>query len=199
MTSLDTANGNKTTFLPVAGVALRDLRIEDMEPLRQWRNAQLDILRHTEPLSRESQQAYWADVIQPMQSQPVQQRSQMLWAYTENDTLVGYGGLTYIDWAAKRSELAFLLNPELNQPVERFQQYWSSFLGLVLNKAFDEYGLNRVFTETYDHRPYSYPVLESHGFRCEGRLKQHRWIAAQNTLVDSVFYGCLASDVRGVA
>ncbi len=46
MTSLDTAIGNKTTFLPVDVVALRDLRIEDMEPLRLWRNAQLDILRH---------------------------------------------------------------------------------------------------------------------------------------------------------
>ena len=196
MTSSNASIDANTTFLPVPGVALRDLQATDMESLRRWRNAQTDILRHPAPLSVEDQQAYWTDVIQPMLAQPLHQRSQVLWAYTENGALIGYGGLTYIDWAAKRSELAFLLDPALNEPTERFQRYWSSFLALVLPKAFDELGLNRVFTETYDHRPYSYPVLESHGFRCEGRLKDHRWIAALGRTVDSVFYGCLASDVH---
>ena len=42
------------------------IRYEDREPIRAWRNAQLEVLRQAEPLTTEQQEAYFQRVVLPL-------------------------------------------------------------------------------------------------------------------------------------
>ena len=45
---------------------LLPIRLEDREAIRQWRNAQLDILRQAAPLTTEAQDRYFREVVGPL-------------------------------------------------------------------------------------------------------------------------------------
>ncbi len=67
---------------------------------------------------------------------------------------VGYGGLTNIDWEARRAELSFLVEPARATDPECYEGDLRAFLALVVDGlVFADLGLHRVFTETYDIRP----------------------------------------------
>lgn len=166
--------------------SITPLREEDILLVKEWRNEQIDILRQKEPLTDEQQINYYKTIVLPLMS--TREPSDILISYLYQGECIGYGGLTHIDWTNRRAEISFLLATERNYNLELYQKEFTIFLKLIKQIAFGELELNRLFTETYDVRPYVIDVLESSGFEYEGRLKEH--VLIKGKYVDSVLHGC---------
>ncbi|WP_216671586.1 GNAT family N-acetyltransferase [Saccharibacillus qingshengii] len=165
------------------------LRESHMPFIKQWRNEQMDVLRQNKRLTDEDQKRYYRQVIEPsfIQEQP----SLILFAFFLNDELIGYGGLTNLNWEHKRAEISYLLKTERSSEVDtqRYTHDFGAFLTLMKHIAFQELGIHRLFTETYDIRPVHIRVLEENGFRFEGRMYDH--VSINGRYVDSLLHGCL--------
>ncbi len=165
------------------------IREADMMAIKQWRNDQMEVLRQSRPLSDEDQLRYYNGPIRASFEQ--EQPRIMLFSYLLDHQLIGYGGLTNIDWENKRAEISYLLETGRSKESNR-RQYsddFSSFLALMKRIAFEELSFNRLFTETFDIRPLHIEVLENNGFRFEGRMRLHVQIHGQ--YIDSLIHGCL--------
>lgn len=168
--------------------SFRRLQLSDAESIRQWRNAQLAILRQRKPLSQASQNQYFAEVLLP--SYLEEQPKMLLFATCVDNELVGYGGLVHIDWSNQRGELSFLVDSSLEHDIQSKTRVFNSFFTVLRNLAFNELGLNRVFTETFDSRPDHVEMLESFGFVLEGRMYEHIRLPT-GTFSDSLLHGYL--------
>lgn len=168
---------------------LVSLRKEDMPAIKDWRNAQLSILRQKKVLTDEDQNAYFSQVVLPAQAQSNPQ--QILFSYLEDKILVGYGGLVHISWENYCAEMSFLLNPQYVEDRQKYDFLFSNFIHLVANFAFDTLSLNRIYTETYATRFFHMKLLEYNGFSLEGRLREHVFLDEEKKFVDAVFHGLL--------
>jgi hypothetical protein len=179
----------KENILEQDNYHIEPLRQEDMMKIKEYRNKQMDVLRQKQPLTDEGQVLYYQKVVIPLFE--VEEPKQLLFSYFYNKELIGYGGLTNIDWEAKRAEVSFLVNPNRvknNQLYEKDFQYFLNFLKRI---AKQQLKFNRLFTETYDIRPFHVGILEANGFEFEGRMRQH--VVIKNEFVDSLLHGCLLS------
>ena len=167
--------------------SLVTIREEDLLIIKDWRNKQIDVLRQKAPLTDEDQMVYYHQVIKPSFTQ--ESPSLILFSYLLKNQCIGYGGLTNIDWEVPRAEISFLMNPERINDTSLYQKEFTVFLKLLKKAAFEDLGMNRLFTETYDIRPTHIATLELNGFKREGRMKNH--VMAQGRLVDSLIHGCL--------
>ncbi|WP_164985186.1 GNAT family N-acetyltransferase [Ammoniphilus sp. CFH 90114] len=163
------------------------IREEDILLIKEWRNEQMEVLRQNAKLTDEGQKRYYVEAIKP--SFDHENPRLILFSYLRDNQCIGYGGLTNVDWAAKRAEISFLLDTARTHAVEQYQVDFAVFLELMKQVAFRDIGLNRLFTETFDIRPHHLAVIEKAGFCLEGRMKQHAW--ADSRLVDSLIHGYL--------
>lgn len=170
----------------------RPIDESDLPELMRWRNEQQSVLRQQEELTVEHQQRWFAEVVEPSYQQ-IRPRSLQVIALS-GPTRVSYGGLTNIEWVSRRAELSFLVATEQTQPFERYAAEFRRFLDWTAAFAFDELGLNRIFTETWDFRDEHIGILESFGFVREGRLRQH--VAKDGHTHDALLHGLLAKDWR---
>ena len=164
---------------------LRPLRWEDREPIRQWRNEQIEVLRQTTLLSAQDQDAYYRTVLAPQFGQ--REPQQFLWGLEERDQLIGYGGLVHLVWSDRRAEVSFLTKTV--RLSDNFESDWVSFLDLLIPLAREKLRLHKLTTETYSSRPELVPILESQGFLLEGTLRNHHRI--DDHFVDSLAHGLL--------
>lgn len=167
------------------------IRYEDREPIRAWRNAQLEVLRQAEPLSAEQQDGYFQRVVLPLFEQ--EKPGQLLFSLLHHGELVAYGGLVHISWSDARAEVSFLVDPTRAADAATYRQDFRVHLRLLGQVAFEGLKFNRLFTETYDIRPAHVALLEEAGFRLEGRLRQHVQLTP-GTFADSLMHGQLAAD-----
>lgn len=163
------------------------LRKEDIFLIKDWRNEQIDVLRQKSPLTDDDQLDYYNNVIHNTFEQ--RQPTMILFSYLEGGKCIGYGGLTNIVWEHQRAEISFLIETSRVGNDELYERDFFNFLQLMKQVALADLGLNRLFTETFDIRPFHISILEKSGFRLEGRLKQHVKIAGQ--FVDSLMHGYL--------
>ena len=177
--------------IPWEGYRLVPIRYEDREPIRHWRNAQLQVLRQAEPLTAAQQNAYFQRVVLPLFEQ--QQPDQLLFSLLHEDQLIAYGGLVHISWPDRRAEVSFLADPARAAQPETYRQDFQAHLRLLGQAAFDDLSFHRLFTETYDIRPAHVAILEEAGFQLEGRLRQHVQLAP-GIFADSLLHGQLAAD-----
>jgi diamine N-acetyltransferase len=126
-------------------VTLRALNIEDMEPIRKWRNECLDTLRTPFPLTKEQQEDWYKNEICNRQS-----RSRF-WAivndkYSKGDglTLIGYGGIENIQWENGIGEISLLIDPEY-----RGNGYGFEAANKIIKHAFTRMGLHSIYAECY--------------------------------------------------
>jgi RimJ/RimL family protein N-acetyltransferase len=169
--------------------AVRAIALQDMEPVRNWRNAQMAVLRQASPISSAQQQRYFEQAIQPTFAEP--HPRQVLLTLLLDGAPVAYGGLTNVDWDARRAELSFLAAPERAADIEGYEQDFRAFLALAIDGiAFGDLRLHRVFAETYDIRPHHVAILESFGFVAEGRMRDH--VRINDRYVDSLVHGYVA-------
>jgi len=170
------------------GYELSPLLKKDMEYIRRWRNEQTDILRQNTNISPEEQEDYFNNFIKPTYSQ--EKPDQILFRFAMKEILIGYGGLTNIDWNAKRAEVSFLLSPIKQKAV--YKKNFTFFLRTLKIIAFEDLKLNKIFTETYGIRLEHIKVLEDEGFILEGILRQHNYI--NDKYVNSLIHSILMED-----
>ncbi len=166
---------------------IEPLRLEDMHAIKTWRNAQIDALRQVRPLTDEDQQTYYAEMVTRSFAEPKPRI--ILFSFLLGDQCIGYGGLTNIDWDAARAELSFLLDPERTRDHNAYASDFSAFITLVKEVAFEQLRFHRLFTETYDLRPWHVRVLAQSGFEFEGRMRDH--VKINGRWVDSLLHGCV--------
>lgn len=174
-----------------AAYQLIPIRYEDREPIRAWRNAQLEVLRQAAPLTAEQQDAYFQRVVLPLFEQD--QPGQLLFSLLHHGELIAYGGLVHISWADLRAEVSFLVEPARAADAATYREDFLAQLRLLGQVAFEGLKFNRLFTETYDIRPAHIAILEEAGFKLEGRLRQHIQLQP-GTFADSLMHGQLAAD-----
>ncbi|GGH33077.1 GNAT family N-acetyltransferase [Paenibacillus segetis] len=165
------------------------IREQDMLAIKQWRNEQIDVLRQSQLLTNEDQMLYFSHIIMP--SFTDQATRIMLFSFLLNEELIGYGGLTNLDWINKRAEISYLLKTERSREAntDQYTADFSAFLSLIQKIAFDDLELNRLYTETFDIRPLHIQILQNNGFLLEGRMKEHVFIHGR--FVDSLLHGCI--------
>ena len=169
---------------------LRAIEREHIETIRQWRNAQIEILRQSQPISIKEQETYFEDFIWPDKTSDAP--NNILLVLIENNVLIGYGGLVHISWDYKHAEVSFLLEPEKAKSDKIVVKLFSLWLRLMKNLAFCDLGLQRLTTETYASRSLYIQILEENGFRREGQLRNH--VVVNGEYVDSLIHGCLAKE-----
>lgn len=165
---------------------IRPLGWGDRGPIRQWRNAQLAVLRQREPISETDQDRYYRDVLEPSfgQARP----EQVLVGVECRGVLIGYGGVVHLDWADRRGEVSFLTDPA-RLDASTFAADWRSFLAMLVSMARDDLALHRLTTHAYASRTDLIGLLEEAGFAREGVLREHRNLAGDWT--DVVLHGLL--------
>jgi len=165
--------------------SIRSIKDSDIQQIRTWRNAQIDVLRQTKLITEFEQCEYFSANIWP--EMKVDQPDNVLMAFMFEGNLVGYGGLVHISWDNRRAEISFLLDPNCIGNNEEYAKYFSAFLRLIKRLAFNELDFNRIFTETFEYRIAHMNVLESEGFLLEGIMRKH--IIIGNKSISSIIHG----------
>lgn len=180
----------KYKVLPENFFALEDYSIlpyreEDIFKVKNWRNDQMKILRQDKILSDDDQEKYYNLVVKNSFSQDAPKI--ILFTFLQLGKCIGYGGLTNIDWAAKRAELSFLVDTERTLILDQYEKDFTIFITLMKMVLFDALNFNRLFAETFDIRDFHISILEKNGFVLEGRMKEH--VVINNKFVDSLIHG----------
>lgn len=173
-------------------LSLRAVQPADIESIRQWRNAQMDVLRQTSVISPEAQQRYFAEHVWPQKDKL--HPKQILLAIERSGELIGYGGLVHISWPDLRAEVSFLLAPTIELQHHLRSEIFANTLRLLQEFAFLDLSLLRLWTETYSNRIRHIHTLESVGFQLEGRLRNH--VVMGNIFLDSLIHGSLSHQWR---
>jgi len=167
------------------------IRQVDMESIRQWRNAQMSVLRQATKLSPDDQAWYFKNVVKSFFTD--NQTKQILFSFLKNDQLIGYGGLVNLSWKDKRAEMSFLLDDQRAKKKLLYKEDMSNFISLMKKVVFEEMKFNRMFTETYDFRKYHMVILEENGYKKEGVLRDH--IIESEKFHDSIVHGIIKGDM----
>lgn len=162
-------------------------RHEDIHLIKNWRNAQMDILRQSTLLTDADQETYYNNVVRSTFKEKHPQ--QILLSFLLNGKCIGYGGLVRINWTKKQAEVSFLVDTARAQDKEIYRNDFSNFLTLIKKIAFTDLHLKRLYTETYDIRPLHISILENNGFAFEERLKNH--VHKDGKTMDSLIHGCV--------
>jgi RimJ/RimL family protein N-acetyltransferase len=158
------------------------IRFEDRLDILKWRNEQIYHLRQDKPLTVKDQDNYFATVVAKAFEQD--KPNQILFSFLENDICIGYGGLVHISWIDKNAEISFVMNTELEN--EYFSKYWSIFLKLIEQIAFEECYLHKIYIYAFDLRPKLYEASESAGFFKDAVFREHCFF--KEKYIDVVIY-----------
>lgn len=181
---------SKQEFVGKGGYKILPVRKEDIQAIREWRNSQVEVLRQKRPLTEQEQVSYYDRVVFP--ERLLDHPPQILFSLLLNDQLIGYGGLTHIDWIDQHAEVSFLLSNERAKDVSFYQQDFTNYLDLLAEVAFSEMQFHRLFAETYSFRAEHMRCLEARGYIREGAMKEH--IIKKGEWFDSVIHGLLAKE-----
>lgn len=171
---------------------LTGLREEDIQSIRKWRNKQVDILRQKKLLTIEEQIRYYHEVIKEAFSDPTPDL--LIFSFLYQDSCIGYGGLVNIDWESRRAEVSFLMETNRTRNDDVYKKEFAIFLKIIMDIAFSELNLNKLYAETYETRLANIEVFEKMRFVLEGKLRKH--VLINGVFVDSLIHGCLKESVK---
>lgn len=170
--------------------SISSVRMEDAEPIRNWRNAQISALRQSDKLSKTEQIIYFQKLINHDFS--LDHPPKILVRFCVEKELIGYGGIVHLDWTNLRGEVSFLLETSRTENHHQYAAELSVFFHLIKEVAFIKLGLNKLSTEAYAHRYHHVLAIEEAGFRRDGVLREHTLIKGE--WVDAVVASCLSSE-----
>jgi len=180
----------KTNRFVNFGYSIIPIRERDMESIRRWRNAQMDILRQKSKLTNADQKKYFNKIVKTLFQE--ENPKQLLFSFLKNSKLIGYGGLVNISWPDKRAEMSFLVDNKRVIDNNQYKKDMNNFIKLIKQVCFKELKLNRLFTETYAFREFHISILQDAGFKEEGRMRQH--ILVNGRFYDSILHSILKSE-----
>ena len=165
-------------------VVVRPIRWSDREDIREWRNQQIEVLRQQVPISMEQQDLYYSQILAPQMS--MTHPSQFLFGIEVDNELIGYGGLTNVSWDTRQAELSFLVNPKILN-TQTYKEVMLAFITVIADFARNQFGLLRIFTETYSQRTDHIEILELAGFTQEETLIDR--VVVDGKPIDSIIHG----------
>ena len=148
-----------------AKLLFSNIKKEHLFLIKDWRNQQRDILRQVKLLTDGDQKKWFAKI--------QKDKTQVLFSITEDKKLIGYCGLTNIDYNNKRAEISFLENPKRADNKEMYEKDFLVVLQKLTDYGFSILKLHKIFAETYDFRKNHMKILEKYGFKKEAVLKKH--------------------------
>lgn len=109
----------------------------------------------------------------------------------KNDDLIGWAQLDGVDWPHGNAAVGIGIGN---------RNYWDSGYGteamtLVLNFAFSELNLHRVFLTVFSYNERAIRVYEKLGFQLEGRYREH--LRRDGQRFDMLLYGILSREWAG--
>ncbi len=169
-----------------ARVILREFRQEDLSGIRSWVN-DYDTARflgaaYVRPQSWEQTESYLMSLLNG-------EAGGVHLAIAEKETrrYLGQCGLMMIDHTARRAELAIVLAPD-----SAGRGYGREAIALMLEYAFAQLNLNRVFLQVHADNARAIAAYEACGFQREGRLRAHFY--RDGRYIDAVQMGILRSE-----
>jgi RimJ/RimL family protein N-acetyltransferase len=120
---------------------LRPPTIKDVEQVRLWRNEILNTLRTPYPLTEKMQGDFYEKVICNRAS------NHYYWSVYNKD-LIGFGGLTNIEWENGLAEISLILSAG-----NRGQGHGLSAVQLIIDEGFGNMGLRTIYGECYQCNP----------------------------------------------
>lgn len=165
------------------------IRRQDWDKIREWRNAQIDVLRQEHPITETQQlaylNAYYSD-LSVQHPHPKRYLFSFLFGVPGFEQLIGYGGLTNIDYKNMSAETSFLLDPRRVKDKNKYRDELIIFHEL-LEGATHHMHLHRWHGETFDFRVWHIHCLEEFGFNCEGIMRDA--IRKDGRYLDVVIHG----------
>jgi RimJ/RimL family protein N-acetyltransferase len=170
-------------------VGLRAVERADLPQLLEWRNApQLRrYFRERYELGMGDQLAWFERVSAP----GVRARDAVMFAIVRlpEGELVGACGLCYLDWISATAELSIYIGAGLAYVEDALAP---DACGILIDYAFDELNLRRLWVEVFAFDRAKAALLESLGFALEGTQRGHRFEAG--SYHDSLLYGLLRDE-----
>lgn len=159
----------KTNIFEKEGYKIVPIRSEDRYDIMNWRNEQIYHLRQDKPLTKESQDNYFDNVIPQLfyQDKP----NQLLFSFLKAGICIGYGGLVHINWVDKNAEISFIMGTRLEE--KEFELNWTKYLQLIEQLAFEQLKLSKIYVYAFDLRPHLYSTLINNNYFLDARLKNH--------------------------
>lgn len=145
--------------------------------LKDMRNKHMIYLRQYELLSDEDQNNWYREY---------KKNNNHKYYYIQvMDKIVGYFGLTYIDYINRVAEISFITSEYVNEHSRKL-------LDEAERIAFDELNMNRVFVEIIEYDEFKKEMLEDNKYKMEGRLRQKYY--KNGDYFDSLIYGLLRKE-----
>ena len=145
------------------------IRYKDRKDIMKWRNEQIYHLRQDKPLTEETQNIYFKNVISELFSQ--EKPSQLLFSFLKKEKCIGYGGLVHINWDERNAEISFIIDTLLEE--KHFEEYWCLFIKFIKQLAFNELCFQKIYTCAFNVRPNLYIVLEENELKREVETKTY--------------------------
>jgi len=131
----------------------------DLSFIKKWRNGQREVLRQNKILT-DTDQISWYKILQ-------HDKNQKIFSIVDGaGNLLGYCGITHIDWINQRGELSFLLKTEISK-VE-YKKFFLDALGMLKKYCLFTLRLHKFFAETFSFRKFHINILEEFGFKRSG-------------------------------
>lgn len=159
---------NQNKFV-VGDYKIVPIRYKDRSDIMKWRNEQIYHLRQAEPLTEESQENYFKEILANLFEH--EKPNQILFSYLKNDKCIGYGGLVHVNWIDKNAEISFIIDSKLEE--KNFHFHWSTYLKMIESLAFEELDLHKLYVYAFDLRPHLYEVLLASNYFRDAILKDH--------------------------
>jgi RimJ/RimL family protein N-acetyltransferase len=167
---------------------LRAIEADDLAQLLEWRNRPelRRYFREYRELNGSQQQAWFDGKVN---GDP----STRMFAIIERSSgrLLGASGLCYIDWVNRTADFSIYIGADglYIDPV-----FAPDAARTMIAYAYDELGLNRLWSEIYAFDKAKTAFFAALGFTLDGRHRQTHW--AEGDWHDSLFYSLLSSDPR---
>ncbi len=171
------------------GRYLCPLEEDHLAKIKKWRNSQIRVLRQFEPLTDQDQEKWFEKISEDSK--------QVLFGITilddkEKNPLIGYCGVTNIDFRNRRGEISFMIDPERATDEKLYREDFLAVLHMLSKYGFEELNLNKLFTETFSFRKKHAKILEEFGFKLDGILRNHHF--TNGNFYDSVIHSLLLSE-----
>lgn len=150
-------------------VCLREVEEKDLELLVQWRNDPENNkwFFNARPLTLDGQQKW----LESVRNDPWREFF-IITSMPENLKPVGTIGLCHIDHEHRCAEFGNLL---IGEETDRGKGYTKEAVRLVLDHAFFDLGLNRLYLEVFSHNHVAISFYKRRGFVIEGVLRNARF------------------------
>lgn len=150
-------------------VYLRALEFDDLERTHRWHNDPILYEALVGPfryVSRVTEEA-WLRRKVASSSQEIN----LAICLTADSTHIGNVYLRDIDWLARHAEVSIFLG----EPGQRSKGYGTAALRLLIQHAFRDLGLSRLYAFILEENSVSLRMCEKCGFTLEGKLRKHAY------------------------